>query len=89
MQIPHLCSFFIYTKKGFPKLNKQNCVTGLLWWDLLFEREDGKEDEHVGDEGEEEDGGEDAQLRHLTNINILAYINILARSSLYDIKPKI
>ena len=31
----------------------------------MFQREDGNEDEHVEDEGEDEDGGEDAQLGHL------------------------
>lgn len=54
----------------------QNNSLGLQWWDLLFQREDGNKDEHVGDEGEEEDGGEDAQLRHLPNMNILAWSSL-------------
>ena len=35
---------------------------------LLFQGEDGNEDEHVGDEGEEEDGDQHTQLRHLQNV---------------------
>ena len=40
----------------------------IFWCHLLLEGEDRNEDEHIGDQGEEEDDGEDAKLCHLENM---------------------